>query len=232
MLIDAHIHTSGISRCSKRTPAQIIAQCIVDKTDGFVLTNHCDESYTRDIGYCGWCRKYNEEFYLTKELGDYYNIKVFFGIEVETTAVKKVHYLIYGMTPEDLLNSPELYLLNQKELFEYCVANGFALFQAHPYRKGTVPQDPAYLHGVEISCHPLYKTTMSESIRKFAKEHNLYVSCGSDFHGDTYKPRCGMFVPDNIRDERQLKEYICQEQAPLEVFEVVNVELHNLSSRR
>ncbi len=47
MLIDAHMHTSGISPCSRRTPAQIIAQCLADKTDGFVLTNHCDKGYPR-----------------------------------------------------------------------------------------------------------------------------------------------------------------------------------------
>ncbi len=227
MLIDAHVHTSGISKCSKRTPAQIIAQCIADKTDGIVLTNHCNKSYTEELGYREWCRKYNEEFYLTKALGDQYGIKVFFGIEVETTEKKKVHYVIYGMKPEDLLDSPELYLLNQKELFEYCVSHGFALVQAHPYRGGTMPQNPEYLHGVEISCHPIYKKTMSEQVWEFAREYGLFVTCGSDFHGDSYKPRCGMLVPDDIRDGQGFKTCICRNQVPLEVFEIINVKLQN-----
>ena len=224
MLIDAHVHSSGISRCSKRKPAQLIAQFLADKTEGFVLTNHCDPSYTAELGYREWCKRYNEEFYLTKQLGDKYGVKVFYGIEVETTEVKKVHYVIYGITPDDLLTSPELYYLNQKELFEYCEANDFALVQAHPYRSGTTPQNPAYLHGVEISCHPIYKKTMSEEVWKFADEHGLFVTCGSDFHGDSYKAKCGLILPDHIKDEHELKACICEKQVPLEVFEIINVE--------
>jgi hypothetical protein len=224
MLIDAHIHSAGMSRCSRRKPLDLIAQCLVDKTDGFVLANHCDPSYTKELGWEEWCKKYNEEFYLTKEAGMKYNIKVFYGIEVETVSVKKVHYVIYGMTPDDLLKAPELYYLNQKELFEYCEANDFAFVQAHPYRNDCVPQNPAYLHGVEVSCHPLYKTTMSESVFAFAKQHGLLVTCGSDFHGDTYKPRCGMYIPDNITTEHEFKEFICKNQAELEIFEIVNTE--------
>lgn len=224
MLIDAHIHTSGISRCSRRSSLEIIAQCMVDKIDGFVLTNHCDISYTKECGWEEWCKRYNEEFYFTKAAGEQYNIKVFYGIEVETTEVKAVHYVIYGMTPEDLLKAPELYHLKQKELFEYCVANNFALVQAHPYRNGCVPQNPAYLHGVEVSCHPLYRTTMSEHVFAFAKEHGLFVTCGSDFHGDTYKPRCGVYIPENIKTEREFKEYLCKDQPKLEIMEIVNTE--------
>lgn len=224
MLIDAHIHTSGISRCSRFKPLQIIAQCLADKTDGIVLTNHCDESYVKDVGWTEWCKKYNDEFYIAKGAGEKYNIKVFFGIEVESIYKKKVHYVIYGMTPEQLLKAPELYLLSQKELYEYCEQNGFVLVQAHPYRNDCTPQDPAYLHGVEVSCHPLYKTTMSKEVFAFAKENGLFVTCGTDFHGDTYKPRCGIYVPDSIHTEQEFKNYISGTQAELEIMEIVNVE--------
>ena len=224
MLIDAHMHTSGISPCSRRTPAQIIAQCLADKTDGFVLTNHCDKGYTQDMGYSAWCRRYNEEFFRTKQLGDRYGIRVFFGIEVNTATVKNVHYLIYGITPQALAASPELYLLEQRELYAYCVENGFALFQAHPFRNRTAPQDPRYLHGVEINCHPVYKTTMSREVRRFAGENGLKLSCGSDFHGDHYKPRCGMLLPEEVQTETQFKDCICARQAQLQVVEIINVE--------
>ena len=224
MLIDAHMHTSGVSRCSRRKPVEIIAQCLVDKTDGFVLTDHCDESYVKDIGWQAYCKKYNEEFYLAKGAGEKYGIKVFFGIEVETVYVKKVHYVIYGMTPEQLLKAPELYLLEQKELFQYCEANDFLLVQAHPYRSGCCPQDTAYLHGVEVNCHPLWRETMSKEIFEVAKKHDLFVTCGSDFHGDTYKARCGMYLPNHIETEQEFAQYIGCNQADLEIVEIVNIE--------
>lgn len=232
MLVDAHIHSSGISRCSRRKPLEVIAQCLVDKTDGFVLTNHCDESYVKDIGWSEWCKKYNDEFFLAKEAGKKYNIKVFFGIEVESVYAKKIHYVIYGITPEQLLEAPELYLLDQKGLYEYCEKHGFVLVQAHPYRNGCLPQDPAYLHGVEISCHPLYKTTMSKEVYEFAKKHGLFVTCGSDFHGDTYKPRCGIYIPDDIETEQEFKDYVSSNKAELEIFEIVNTEYEQYHSWR
>lgn len=223
LLIDAHIHTSGISKCSRRSPAAIIAQCIVDGTDGIVLTNHCDIHYTDGIGYRRWCELYNDEYKLTKSLGDKYGIKVFYGIEVNTTTVPNVHYLIYGITPGMLLTSPELYNLPQKELFGYCTDNGLTLIQAHPYRNGTVPQDPRYMHGVEINCHPLYKTTEETRVCEFARDNRLKLTCGSDFHGDTYKPKCGIYIPQSINDEQSLGRYIRNTQAKLKVFDIVNV---------
>lgn len=224
LLIDPHIHSSGISRCSRRSPAAVIAQLIADGTDGIVLTNHCDPHYTEEIGYKAWCRLYVDEFLLTKELGEKYGKKVFFGAEINTSTVKNVHYLIYGITPELFLDSPELYHLPQKELFEWCCANNLTLFQAHPYRNGTVPQDAGYLHGVEINCHPIYRTTEEARVREFAAEHDLFLSCGSDFHGDTYKPKCGIYLPRDIETESELGLFMRTTQPELEIFDIINVD--------
>lgn len=227
MLIDPHIHSSGISLCSKRTPEKLIAECIVDGLDGIVLTNHCERTYPSRAGlsYKEWCQKYNGEFFKTKALGDKYGIRVFFGVEVTASYDPAVHFLIYGIQPEDFVVAPELYSLSQKELYMYCKENKFALFQAHPYRNGAVPQDPEYLDGVEINCHPGYKVTMEKELREFAASHGLRLSCGSDYHGDSYKPRkCGIIVPDGIQNETELKDYILGTQAELSIFNIVTVE--------
>lgn len=208
MLIDAHSHTSAISWCSRRTAEEIIAQCIYDKTDGIVLTNHCKKEYTDNIAYNVWCKQYNDEFFHAKSVGDKNGVKVFFGIEVTSAEMKNIDYLIYGITPEKLLLSPPLFDLTQRQLFEYCKNNGFLLYQAHPYRNGATPQNPEYLHGVEINCHPLYKTSEEKKVREFAEKNNLRLSCGADFHGDTYKPKCGMYIPDYINDGVGFAEYL------------------------
>lgn len=223
-LIDPHIHSSGISRCSRRSPAAVIAQLIADGTDGIVLTNHCDAHYIEGTTYKDFCEKYVAEAALTKELGEKYGKKVFFGAEINTTTIPNVHYLIYGITPELFLDSPVLFDLPQKELFDWCVSNSLTLFQAHPYRNGTVPQDPRCLHGVEINCHPIYRTTEEVRVRKFAEENGLFLSCGSDFHGDTYKPKCGIYLPDEIECEADLGLYLRTNQPDLEIFDIINVD--------
>lgn len=225
MLIDTHVHSSGISPCSRRNPSQLIAEYIADKTDGFVLANHCLKEFNEGIGYKAWCEKYVEEYNLVKALGDKYNIRVFFGIEVTPLYENRIHYLIIGITPDELLNSPELYEFSQKELYEYCSQNGFLLIQAHPFRNGMVPQDPRYLHGVEINCHPGYGATMEKEVTEFARNNNLRLICGSDFHGDHYKPKCGNYIPDEIADEKQLAEYLRNNQPEMKVMDVINVTL-------
>ena len=196
MLIDPHVHSAGISPCSKRTPEKLIAEYIADKMDGFVLTNHCDKTWIGRLGfksYKEWCKAYNEEYYKTKALGDKYGIKVFFGIEVTALYNISVHYLIYGITPEELLKTPELYALSQEELYNYCKENGFALIQAHPYRNGATPQDPRFLDGVEINCHPNYKYTSDAKkenafdIEKYMKRNQRRAKIKPDEAFELYK---------------------------------------------
>ena len=102
-----------------------------------------------------------------------------------------------------------------------CKNNGFLLYQAHPYRNGATPQNPEYLHGVEINCHPLYKTSEEKKVREFAKKNNLRLSCGADFHGDTYKPRCGMYIPDYINDGIGFAEYLKTHTPRLLIHDII-----------
>jgi hypothetical protein len=92
--------------------------------------------------------------------------------------------------------------LSQEELYNYCCENGFLLYQAHPYRDGMVPQDPRFLHGVEVNCHPGHYSGKTEDIIDFAEKNGLRLICGSDFHGDHYKPKCGNYIPETVTNEK------------------------------
>jgi len=49
-----------------------------------------------------------------------------------------------------------------------------------------------------------------------------------DFHADTYRPKCGMLLPDYISDEGELKDYLigtdkynlCLDEPNGEVFDI------------
>lgn len=210
LLIDAHIHTNGISYCSRRTPEALIAECVADKLDGIVLTNHCKADYFREEPYAVWVKRYVEEFYKTREIGAVNGIRVLFGIEVTLREKGNVDYVIYGVTEADILNSTPLYEMTQRELYEWCLERGALLYQGHPYRNDAEPQNPAWLHGVEINCHPLYGTNEERRVRDFAAKHGLKISCGSDFHGDTYKAHCGMLVPEWVETGVDFANYLKQ----------------------
>lgn len=208
MLIDLHAHTSGISKCC-RYPADKILECAKQNgTDGIVLTNHYQKNYITDGDADGFVEKYIGEYFFTKELGERVGVKVFWGMEVTTEFYPNVHMLIYGVGTEFLKRYPLMFDYTQEELYKIVKDNGGALIQAHPFRNGTTVLDTNYLDGIEINCHPLYKNSYSGEILSIAAENGLSVTCGGDFHADTYRPRCGMYVPDDIKNSREIGNYI------------------------
>lgn len=212
MLIDAHIHTSEISYCSRVPRDELIEVAKADSLDGIVLTNHYKNAYI-DIPFADWRKKYADEYYLTKEIGAKNGIKVFFGVEITLDCSKRNDFLIMGITPEEVAAEENLCSLSIPELSDYCRAHNYLLYHAHPYRN-TTPVDAQYLYGIEVNCHPLYKTNEKERIIAYADKFGLALSCGSDYHGDTYKAHCGVIVPDRISTTEEYVDYLRSHKRP------------------
>lgn len=208
MIIDLHAHSSGVSRCCKAPYNIIIDEAISVGLDGFVLTNHYQKSYIENNDINALVDKYINEFYSAKEYGDSKNFKVYFGIEVTMEKYPMVHLLIYGVPFDFLRENHEIFTLTQQELYELVKSYGGILVQAHPFRNGTTVLDTRYLDGVEINCHPNYDNTHSAKLVDIARENNLILTCGGDFHYDNYRPKCGVFVPDNIGDSIELGNFL------------------------
>lgn len=207
MLIDLHAHTSGISKCSRLAAPEIIVRAKAHEMDGIVLTNHYQKSYFTDEEISEFVDAYVNEYYYAKKIGEEFGVKVLYGIEVTMEQYHKVHMLIYGVGTEFLKKHPTVYDYTQEELYKVVKSEGGVLVQAHPFRGGTTVLDTAYLDGIEISCHPLYKNSYTEEIIRIASENNLAVTVGGDYHGDTLRPKCGMYLPCDI-DSIGLGRYI------------------------
>ena len=210
MLIDLHAHSSGISRCCKVTAQQVLEEAKKIGLDGIVLTNHYNKNYIQDGNYADFIRRYMEEIRSTVKLGKEMGLKVFWGIEADSPSGCRYHILIYGAGEDFLEKYPKLFDMTQEELWKAAKSDGGTVIHAHPYRHGGMPLDPQYLDGVEISCHPKYDSTHKEDVCAFALEHGLTVTCGGDYHADTYRPVCGMYLPDSIADSRELGKYLLQ----------------------
>ena len=208
MLLDLHAHSSGISRCCK-IPAPAVLEVSRDLgLDGIVLTNHYQKSYVKDGTPRELAERYVAEYHYTRECGEKIGQKVFFGIEVTTELYPKVHMLVYGVPESFIIENPEVYDLTQEELYRLVKAAGGTLIQAHPFRGGTTPLDLAWLDGVEINCHPLYGTSCFPELTKIATDARLILTCGGDYHADTYRANCGTYLPDTVIDSVALGEYI------------------------
>jgi len=211
MLIDLHSHTSGISRCCKVDAAGMLEAAKNVGLDGVALTNHYQKSYLKFIDGSdanSFAQKYIDEFYRTKEIGEAVGMRVLFGIEVTSEPNDQKHILVYGVEPEFVLNHPCIFDYTLPELRNAVKTVGGIVVQAHPYRNGGTLLDVKYLDGVEVNCHPLYGKSDAEEMISIATENGIALTCGGDYHNDTYRCKCGMYLPDNIADGVALGKYI------------------------
>lgn len=211
MLIDLHAHTKGISHCCRIYAPEVLAAAKAAGIDGIALTNHYQSRYVQDGDAEAFARRYIEEFHHTKVLGAELGMPVLFGIEVTMERHENQHLLVYGVKEDFPLACPALYALTQAELYHLVHEHGGVLAQAHPIRKGkNVLMDPAFLDGVEVNCHPLYDATHHEMLAQYAKEHGMFLTCGGDYHADTHRAKCGLYLPESITTGVQLGQYLRQ----------------------
>ena len=208
MLIDFHAHTSGISKCCRIPAEKVLQEAKTKGLDGIVLTNHYQKSYVEHGDLMGFVHKYMEEIRYTQNLSVNMGLKVFWGIEVTMERHSGAHLLVYGVDEQFLFRHPSIFDMTQEELWRTVKQEGGVLIHAHPFRGQAIPMDPRYLDGVEINCHPLYGNTYSKELLALAKEYSLFVTCGGDYHADTYRPRCGVFIPDSIEDSLAIGRHI------------------------
>lgn len=168
--------------------------------DGIVLTNHYHKGYVKDGDDAAFARDYVAEYRLARAYGDSVGFSVLFGLEITMDRHHDTHLLVYGVDEAFVEAHPPLYDLTQEELYSLVHGAGGLVIQAHPYRGSNRPLDPAFLDGYEINCHPLYRTSRYDDVVALACEQGKLLTCGGDFHADTYRPHCGVYLPPTVTD--------------------------------
>lgn len=208
MLLDLHAHSRGISRCCSARIEKILQTAKRVGLDGIALTNHYQKDYVNDGDYRSFAMQYLAEYRRARELGQELELTVLFGIEVTLEHFTNVHLLIYGVPEQFLPDHPTLFDYTQEHLYRVVHEYGGLLVQAHPYRRGDRLLDVSLLDGIEINCHPRYESTYLDALSKIATDSGLLLTCGGDYHADTPRVRCGMHLPDTIRDTVGLADYL------------------------
>ena len=209
MLIDMHVHSSGISKCCKIPYDEAIRRARDGGIDGIVLTNHYFDGYVSDGDFDAIAKRYVEEYYAAKAYGDRIGYPVFFGIELSYNAMEDAHIPIYGVSPDFVLKHPLLFDYSPEKLHGLVQAEGGILVQAHALRQGSTVRDLRYLDGIEMNCHPHYEGPFYERLAPVARENRKFVTCGSDYHGDVpFRPYCGVLFPDGTDSMEKMVSYL------------------------
>jgi len=207
MFIDTHCHSKGGSYCSRISIEDLIDFKKSLGYDGMILTNHVQPWYYKDRPFSSVREDILNEFRLGTAHAKKVGFRILLGVEVTIYQPHPADVLIYGDVPKLLSERPETCSLNQRELFDYCVAENMLMIQAHPTRGGENFLEPKFLHGVEINCQP-NDLICAEQDELFAAKHKLKLTCGTDTHSVDTTTRGGVIVPDDILTSQDYADYV------------------------
>lgn len=207
---ELHTHTKYGSRQCGRTEPKEIARLYKEKGySGVVLTDHYSPlTFSPFHGFLN-PKKYIEEYinpyYEMKKYEDD-NFSVMFGMELRHYGTGN-DYLIYGVDPEWLRNQGNLLAKFEKEVYELMHAQGYLVYQAHPFRPYITRCNPKYIDGVEIYNGKVPKAS-NEKAEAWAKAENKLMVSGSDFHVPKQLARGGIITQKPIKNNADLLDVL------------------------
>ena len=215
---ETHCHTKEVSPCSKLSAEELVGLYHKHGYYALFITDHfhVDVFENPKMAHKSWEEKvdhYMEGYRRAKTEGDRLGVKVFFGMEC-TPVQSPYDFLVYGADEAFLKESGPFYQMEMKDFFHLMDTNGKIVFQAHPYRYGLEPENPAYYHGIEIfNAHPRHQSRNNLAL-KFAFEHQLWTIAGSDVHQPMDAARSGVMMPESVDSEKAFVDYYKNEGSP------------------
>lgn len=196
--LDPHVHTKTVSPCGHVPPWQMVELYTVAGYSAVCVTDHYYNGYFNKMGDIPWkekadryCRGWEEAV----EAGARRGLKVLFGQEMRFFDHSN-DFLVYGITPDDIHNYPELYNLTLDEYLKFAHEHDAIVFQAHPFRAPCAPVNPTYIDGIEIyNGHPDHNSRNNLAGDFQAMYPEKVQISGSDFHRWHHLARGGVVLP-------------------------------------
>ncbi len=173
---ELHVHTSPASSCAHAEPEEIMQRYAAKGADSVVITNHINLRTTEK-----GADFYLSDYYRAKKEGEKLGMKVILGVEIVFTENRN-DYLVYGVEPEEIEKMIS-YVPKGIEAFYTDFKNERnVILHAHPLRDNMSPTPLGFVDGIEsYNLHMRHNSRIGAACA-FAREHDLLVSGGSDFH--------------------------------------------------
>ena len=204
---EMHCHTKMVSQCGQTEPKDIVEMYREKGYSGLVVTEHYSPL---TFGLKSYKASRLIDFYLSS----YYELKkyetddftILFGMELRHFGTG-ADYLIYGVDPEWLRKQSNLLVKWEKQVYDLMHAQGYLVFQAHPFRPYILRCNPKYIDGIEIYNGKCDKKTNDKALRWAQKTGKLMVS-GSDFHEKKNLARGGIITEKPIKNNAELLDVL------------------------
>ena len=215
---ETHCHTVETSPCGILTAVQVVDGLKAAGYSGTFITDHFYSRFfeTRGIVALPWeqqVQMYLAGYRAAKMRGDEIGLKVFLGLEVQPEDTP-FEFLVYGPDEPFILAHGPFYRLKTRQLYALMHAHGFLVFQAHPYRFGLSPDDPANYDGIEIVNAQPRNRSHNKRALDFALTHDVMLIAGSDVHMQGDIGRGGIMLPDSVKSVQDFIDYIKKVKTP------------------
>ncbi|SRR5574344_23731 len=205
-LYETHLHTSQSSRCAKNTGAQMARAAKAAGYTGIFVTDHHwggNTAADHSLPWADWVHAFSAGYRDARKEGDRIGLDVFFGWEAGFSGTE---FLIYGLTPDWMIDHPELRTFCEPEneegftpltpelQYQLVHSAGGMVIHAHPFREESyIPEIRLYpecVDGVEVinatHSNPMSKAhndpAFDERARAYARKYSLPATAGSDMH--------------------------------------------------
>ena len=209
--LELHCHNSEVSACSTCPAETLIARYRAAGYHGIVSTNHINRGTYQRMEDAPWEEKarYFLRGYEALKAAAGTDFDVLLGCEINLTPENwpdyiPNDYLIYGVTPEWLLNTGDMRRMTMPELSQKARAAGFLVVHAHAFRHGTVMMDPDLFDGYEVFNGNLRHNSHNDLANAWADLQHKIKTSGSDFHHPDDPPCGGILTEQRIQDNETL----------------------------
>ncbi len=213
---ELHTHSNPVSPCSL-VPVEELLKYYADLGyNSVVLSNHFfkQTAHIEDKEKC--IEYFLSDYKKAKELENTYGINVILGCELRFNHNYN-DYLLFGID-EDTLYDAYDYMGERLESFsEFFRQEGRLIIQAHPFRDHMEPVDPKLLDGIEaFNMHPNHNSRIGIS-SVYAKENNLIVTAGTDFHVEGHQGLCAILTKEELKTSHDVARVLLSRDYVFEI---------------
>ena len=196
-------HSKNYSPCGHFSAKEIVEKYKAKGYDGVVLSNHFFINDKYLIDKKGYGDFFLEGYLEFQEECKKAGIVPYLGMEIRFNKISNNDFLLYGINKDDIYGALEYLDKDLETFYKEFKRDDILIFQAHPYRNGCTPEKPDFLDGAEaFNMHPGHNNRPPRAV-KFAKENNLLICGGSDFHEEGREAMiatCTKTLPENEKE--------------------------------
>ena len=183
---ETHLHTAEVSKCARVSAEEQVEFYSELGYEGIIVTDHFFNGNTviprEGLPWEEMVDRFCEGYNNAKKAGEKYGIDVFFGWEYSFLGTD---FLTYGLSPEWLLQNPQIMDMTHWDYLEYARGCGALVIHAHPFRQASYIREirlqPDRVDGVEVinANRTDFENKMAAD---YAKNYNLISFAGTDNH--------------------------------------------------